>query len=354
MINYYQPFLLPFLGMKRAKIKEGIKRYYYLSMEDALWDLFAHKLKKGATILIPDFYCMDVIDNIKNHGYTPVFYPVDKHFQTTIGQLKTSINKHNPAAIIIFHACGITNKLLHVVSQTKSRDDILLIEDAVHRIIDPSTVKISGDNHVIGTSLRKVSPLPGSFLYGTTRGLSFPQHASSLFSSYALQSLFYYVLFCVVFILSTIAHIPRLASWSHTYLLKKHDDLIGDAHTPQRNFSFFGAISDWFDIQKIAQKKIHQVNLYEKLFPTTQYLYRIQIQRSDYGNLHAYPIGVMGHPNGLIEYLHSKGIIVWYKFPDSPWSRQQQVLFLPLGFHIRDIDIQCILLTIKQYISQYN
>ncbi len=343
MINYYQPFLLPFLHLHRAKLAAGVKRYVYLSMEDALWDLFTHKIKKGSTILIPDFYCMDVVINIQQHGYKTAFYPMDKHFQTSQEKLNTAMYKHKPAAIIIFHACGITNTLLPRGNDNKNKwGDILVIEDCVHRVGDPSEVSLFGDNHFIGSSLRKVSPLPGSFLYGTKKGLSFPQAKSHFFSAYQLLTTIYFFAFRFILVASTIMQLPRLTAWAHTTVLKKHDDLIGDKHIPQKSLPFVSTLSDWFNFEKIKNVKKHQVELYEKLFPNKKPFYRIKIPISDYGSLHVYPLGVEKNIHNLIPYLHNLNIIAWYKFADSPWSKQRKVLFLPLGFHITDRDIQFI------------
>lgn len=80
--NYYQPWLFPFLSLRKRYVPDGITRYTYHSFEDGLWDLLQHRgVARGAVILVPDFYCMDVISNIQNHGYTVVMYPLNKQFQ---------------------------------------------------------------------------------------------------------------------------------------------------------------------------------------------------------------------------------------------------------------------------------
>lgn len=114
MLNYYQPFLWPFLQVKPNPVPSGIDSYYYHSFEDALWDLLQHKFNPGKklTILVPDFYCSDVLDNLKLHGYKYIYYSLDKNFQITSSQFRKYLWLYKPDAVIIFHPCGLTSNLL--------------------------------------------------------------------------------------------------------------------------------------------------------------------------------------------------------------------------------------------------
>jgi hypothetical protein len=127
-------------------------------------------------------------------------------------------------------------------------------------------------------------------------------------------------------------------------VLKKHDDIIGDSRVPYAGFPFILNIFDRFNFHKVETRKTQQVRLYEKYLKpifTTYPFYKIRISKEDYGKLHVYPLGYSVTPNTQLEhYLYKKGIVVWFKFPDSKWSKKRGVLFLPLGFHITEPDIE--------------
>lgn len=134
MIHYYQPFLLPFLHRKRYRVPDAIQREYFVSFEDALWKLLpTYGITHGSTILVPDFYCMDVVNNIQSHGYTVRFYALDDHFQN-IDPFPKLIKKTDPAAVIIFHACGIRNKKADTWIRENADGNLLIIEDAVQTL----------------------------------------------------------------------------------------------------------------------------------------------------------------------------------------------------------------------------
>jgi hypothetical protein len=71
---------------------------------------------------------------------------------------------------------------------------------------------------------------------------------------------------------------------------------------------------------------------------------------ADYKNLHVFPVGIRHKgriPVAILKrQLMKLGIDNLLKFPDCPWSRNQYVLFLPLGFHVgyNEIDEICRLL----------
>ncbi|MCR4326441.1 MAG: hypothetical protein NUV52_02180, partial [Candidatus Roizmanbacteria bacterium] len=115
-------------------------------------------------------------------------------------------------------------------------------------------------------------------------------------------------------------------------------------------------IFDHINFAKVSRMKINQVRAYEEaLTPLIQdhkqVLYKVKIDEEDYGKLRVYPLGFKRPPDErFIEYLHEQDCIVWFGFPDSPWSKNKSVLFLPLGFHITQKDIHRVVDAIEQYI----
>ena len=94
--------LWKYLKLKRNKLPKNIGRLFYLSWEDALWDILAKKnVKKNSIVLVPEFFCGDVEDNIRAHGYKIAFYPVSSKLITTNKQLAESILRYKPTVLII-------------------------------------------------------------------------------------------------------------------------------------------------------------------------------------------------------------------------------------------------------------
>lgn len=357
MIQYYQPWLFPFLSLKKKQLPADIARYFYHSFEDALWDLLEKKnVSPGSVFLIPDFYCDDVIQNVQKHGYKVILYPLDAHFQISSGEFAKYVQKYTPAVVIVFHACGITSQLTIDVSWQKVMPDrTIIIEDSVHKLIDPEYICLSGDNQYVMDSLRKVSPLPGCCMYGSFQALSFKQ-TRSIVSSYTALSFLYYVLFRVTLSIGILVGSSRLVKWAHKSILKKHDDIIGDSALPYAGFSFILPFLDRFNFKKIEAVKSEQVQQYESslrpLF-TSKDFYHISLPHKDFGKLHVYPLCFTRKPDSNLEnYLQKNGVPVWFKFPESAWSQKRGVLFLPLGFHVSTQGIQLVAKLLIKYNAQ--
>lgn len=358
MLNYYQPFLLPFLGRKKHLPPDGVKQFFYLSFEDGLWQLLAEKkITKGSTILVPDFYCMDVLENILGHGYVWKMYQLDEHFQIDESLFLEIITKEKPAVILLFHACGITNTLTKDwswVSQIHSQT--LIIEDAVHRLVNPQDVHIVSDQHVLMDSLRKDSPLSGSFMYGTADCLSFSPSKVRWFSWYFISSSLSFFVFRFVLQLAVFFNIGWIVAFAHQKVLKFHDDIIGDAPDSHGGLPWMPFVHQFIDFAKIERYKQKQAELYSQLFDLhlagNENFYKINIPESDFPYLHVYPVGYEHVDHRLEDFLAKKNMPIWFKFPDCPWSAKRGVLFLPLGFHVSDREIEKVMEQLANYDPQ--
>jgi hypothetical protein len=346
MFNYYQPSLLPFLSLKRAKPLPGIKCYYYHSFEDSLWDLLQNKFPntKKLLVLVPDFYCSDVLDNLKSHNCDYIYYPLDKNFQISAAKFKKYLWLFCPDVAIIFHACGITSTLMKDTSWLADLPaKTLIVEDCVHRLVNPQNINFLNDRHYVIDSLRKVSPLPGSRMFGKSKALNFQQQNSKYATKYFLTSTFCYLLFRIILNIGFLIKSSKLIIYSHEHVLKVHDDIVGDSTLPQRGIPWMSIFYNRLNYQKVAQVKNALVNKYEECLSSIynrNYFYHINIPNVDYKELHVYPVGINGSDSSdLISYLHARNIPVWCKFTDVPWSQNRQVLFLPLGFHINTAQI---------------
>lgn len=340
MIDHYQPFLFPFFSFRATFPNPLVKRYYYWSWEDGLWDVLqAKQVEKGSVLLIPNFYCSDVVENIRTHGYTVVFYRLDKHFQVKQRTLTNSIRRHHPKAVVIFHAAGIRSTVMNRYGWIRTMTQkTILIEDCVHQLVDPSAVKLASDNHFVLDSLRKVSPFYGSFLYGTKKGMRFRQ-AKTTWSLYSIRASVLFLVFRFILMTAHLLEQPAIAVFAHEKLLKTHDALIGDSQVAHRGIAGISWMTQWLNRSKVERMKREQVKWYEHfvkpLCARSSPFYQIKMKRSDHGKLHVYPVGVRRKVDPeLLTYLKKKKIVVWPKFPDSVWARHQDVLFFPLGFHM--------------------
>lgn len=358
MINYYQPFLLPFLTYKPYRRIHGMRRSYFLSFEDGLWVLLKkRKIPKGSCILIPDFYCVDVVDNIRSHGYMPIAYPLDDQFTISDHNLERHIRTHKPKVLIIFHACGITRiSRKRIEKFCASYPDILFVEDAVHMLVNPQNMLLTHSNHYLMDSLRKVSPLPGSFLYQNTASPHIHPDTIRREWKYALSVHVTFIFFRAVFILGTLLHNAQIIRYAHEKTLKIHDDIVGDSDGGYMGSAMIPHIHTFINFGKIQHLKYTQTTLYEKymagLLKKSPLWYRFRIPEKQKKDLHVYPIGLKkGNMSDIFSriesYLHSQGVIVWFKFPESEWSKTRGVLFLPLGFHIKPKHIVYIMNILK-------
>lgn len=342
-------------------LPSDLQRAYFLSFEDALWVLLKNKnIPEHAVILVPDFYCMDVIINIRNHGFRPVHYPVDDNFRVNISALNKHIQTHTPAVIILFHACGLPcidtsniKKLVH------SNPNTIVIEDAVHRLVEPDKVKLFGDNHHLIDSLRKVSPVPGSYIYWKAGSAAVAPGNKKSEWIYRFSVHAWYLFFRALLVTATLARDPRLILYAHEKTLKIHDDIVGDSNSGHAGNPLVPHIHKHFHFAKVQKLKQYQVKLYEKLlsgvYRNRSRWYPITIPKTKARELHVYPIGFRHRGDGqqlrrTEKELHSKNILVWFKFPDALWSKKRAVLFLPLGFHIRDKDIHYVAQSLREII----
>lgn len=336
------------MGKKQKLFPKNIARKLYLSWEDALWDLLrAKNTPKGSVILIPDFFCMDVVGNMKNHGLTCVFYPVDQSFRTKEAILLSHIRKYQPKIIVIFHAAGIENSLVttEVKWLSSLSSDQILIEDSVHRVIDPTKVKILRENHFVIDSLQKVLPLPGSFIYGRHEDLNFKQRRSFRTLPYELSVLFWWFLMQISLEL-------KIFNFGEYAMLKVYD-IIGDNKESGQCLGIVEFLHQYIDFEKIRQIKRKQAKRYQKFVLSLvknnpKRFFSISFGGTDCGELRGYPLGIFpGSKNSFLRTIRAKGLLLREELADSPWSKDKRVVYLPLGPCLSISDVQKILQTIS-------
>ncbi len=318
-----------YIGFKRNKIPRNLRRLFYLSWEDALWDLLdKKKIPKSSYILIPNFYCGDVERNIICHGYKIVRYPISKNMTVSENKFRFLINKYQPKVVIIFHPVGILSNLSKDRKWVKSlSDDILLIEDGVHRIVNSQKIKIFKKNHFIIDSLRKVVPLQGSNIYGNKEDLDYDSLPFYQSINYSIRV---HTLWLVMLIFLNLGFY-RFAE----QLMVKGYDLIGDAKKSAPGFILFKYIFEFINFEKIYKIKYHQVKIYNEYF-----INELKYKSSDKGELRGFPLIVDNLvADRVLNKIRSSGLMIRFELNDSEWSQGNKIIYLPLGPYLNDNDI---------------
>lgn len=357
MISYYQPHLLPFLSYHKLNLPNHVSRFHYLSWEDALWDILPQLgVRPGHTILLPDFYCLDVLVNIKLHGYKVQNYPLDHNFQVSAKVLLNLYNRIKPAVVIIFHAGGITSNIIRNQRLVdKLTRESVLIEDLVHKIVDPSKIHKLHGRHLLMDSLRKNLPLPGAFAYMSNElgtKISPPKINSPL---YVLRVALFYYLYRTFLSLGSLFRNPILVAFAHNKVLMIHDEVVGDSQQGNQGLPWVPFVHSFIDYSKIRNHKTNQVKVYlilTKHLPSISKLVYVPfISKEDMGELRAFPLVISGALASTVEKALNP-INVWTQFGDSIWSQEKKAFHLPLGFHITRKDQENIVSIISQIVQK--
>lgn len=353
-----QPPFLPcyFTFRSQYALHEGLAENHYLSWEDALWDIIdIYKIKKGSIVLIPTFWCMDVVKNIGEHGLRCEYYPVDGDFQTSEDELIHAIQTHHPAIVVIFHAVGIRNRLMTTSNDwmNKLRDTQFVIEDSVHSVIDPRELIIKRNRHFVIDSWRKVMPLQGATIYGKKIEISKFSHTHKSFSMYSLRIIWLWMRMQWWLVLSSLKfpnYVLRLVNLKTTTAKKAEKDmldaydLIGDSATSCATLWPFIFLRKHINTRHIKDTKRRQVIQYENSLAslwTDKRFIRIKIPADDFDELRGYPICMtLASTDYLIGKLREHGILIRSELEGNPWTQLRKVIYLPLGPYLGSKDIQ--------------
>jgi hypothetical protein len=311
-----------------------------MSFEDALWDILKKKrMKKGSVILLPEYWCGDVQNNITSHGYKYVHYHVTDDFKVNVREIISKIRKINPAVVLVFHPFGITTSLMNDTTWVKYLpENTILIEDCVHRLVDPKDIKIVTKNHLIMDSLRKVIPLQGSNVYGNKEFLDFKPDIINASFFYSLGVVVLWALMQFFLNIGLIKLGERI--------MKIGYDLIGDSIEGAGGWYIFDYFQKYIDYEKVKKIKTMQVLVYEKELKKYQ---RRLYSPSDRGQLKSYPMTLSSERGErILKYLRSHGLMTKFELDDSAWSAKQKVIGLPLGVHLKKKDITWIVNIIKK------
>ncbi len=349
-----QPVIsLRYFHKEKSRIPNDISTAFYLSWEDVLWDICkSFQIKHNSVVLVPSFFCVDVMNNMKAHGLNPQYYEVDSQLQPVKSDLLKKINQTEPAFIVLFHAVGITNNLVTKEFIQKISKDIFIIEDCVHRITNPEEVHIYSEKHVLINSLRKVVPLQGSCIFAKKNIIKQLQgpHNTFLYSS-AVIVLWLIMQFNFLLQKFVIKHAGLFAEWS---MLKGYD-IIGDNVKPGYCPRFFYTLYTHLDFHYIKKIKQEQANLYTSLICHDSESYTPKFNQSDKGELRGYPIVMQKtFAKKIIQQLRSKKIYIRPELIDSKWTQDRDIMYLPMGLHVTKYHIHYLASLFNSSVTNYS
>lgn len=341
-----------YLTLKKTYNKNGVDSSFYSSWEDALWDLVEiFSIPKNAKILIPSFYCMDVIENMKSHHLEPIYYPMNKYFQTSPKIFNQLLKKHKPQIVVILNPVGITNQLLTQFLQWKQSlpHSCILIEDCVHQVINPNDIHFISKRHFIIDSLRKVVPLTGSNLFHQNE-LVLSQSKKRINIQTNVYKYRVFLLWVYFQILLTLGSISPNSKFKYFLFLQAEKimqrgyDLTGDSYNSATGLWLMHLLAKFINHKHISDCKVKQVNVYlDQLMhiQNSPHLFFFPIRTTDFGQLRGFPLGVYSpHASTVITEIRKHGILVKSELDGCPWTEKHKVFYLPLGPHLSLADIE--------------
>jgi len=113
-------------------------------------------------------------------------------------------------------------------------------------------------------------------------------------------------------------------------------DLIGDSILPAKGFFIFNFLEMFIDFEKIEEIKQKQVKFYENNIVTD-----VPYSEDDKSKLMAYPIVLpIKIANQTLKRIRDMGLLLDFELNDSKWSKKHKIIYLPLGPHISNANLQ--------------
>ena len=356
MLTIQPPFISEYFSATAVSMPTKYFRSSFLSWEDALWHLLTiYQIEHGATILLPEFYCGNVVEHMEQHHLKVRYYPVDQYLQTNQEIFVETIQKIKPAIVIIFHAVGINSLLMERVTDwIKYLDtETILLEDCVHKILTAKQISFCSDRHFLIDSLRKVVPIQGSNLYSAHPFPSIMAWQSWLTLPYRAQVFCYWMVMQMWLLLAYGTSTPQVAKWANCraeVAMLYGYDAIGKMEFASPGIKIMNYLYARINIDKIEESKFAQAKIYNQelkpLLKGADY-WLPTMEQKDYKSLRGFPLVMsLKVADRFLARLRAAGILVRFELNDSAWSQKQKIIYLPMGVHVSSQEIEGIVQTI--------
>lgn len=329
--------LTTYFGRKKQVWPSTCSREYYISFEDALWDLLPrYGVQKGSTLLLPDFYCNDVLDNIRAHGYNVVLYRLDKQLLPDMQSFTTLIAECKPSVVIDFFVAGMASERSKEL-QKQLNPNTLYIYDFVHVLVSPVVTELlTRPNTLILTSTRKVSPYFGSLAIYNDHILASANKVPVGYTTVAILKWLMYLLLLRISVVTLITYFAFLAD----SVLDSHDNLIGDAVNAAPLPKFFLNIHDHLNPEKVKGIRLAQYESYWKELQNFPQVLMLDRSKEFAPELRGFPILIDNkYREKFLKECKKLGYFAWTMFEDSTWKNDKNLVLLPMGgdFTLKDI-----------------
>ncbi len=347
MISVQPIHIKQYIAQDRKQYTKSLPYKFYISWEDALWDIInSFGIPKGSKILVPSFFCTDVMNNMKDHGLSPLYYKVDENLQPDPQEVRKLVKTYNPSFLVLFHAVGIQNDCMNSQFINTLPSELIIIEDGVHRIVNPSEVKLYAPHHIVINSFRKVVPLQGSFLFGQAAFINKLKGAATSTFFYSWSIIFFWWLMQIFFTLqkyTPVLPISLLLGRLGEICMLRRYDIIGDEKAAGFCPAFFKKMYFRLDFKRIKEHKRKQVLEYETYLNSSA-VYRVPgYSHDDRGELRGYPIiAKRDMAKAIISFCREHGLLIRAELDDSKWAKKRSIMYLPLGPHVEIEDIKII------------
>lgn len=350
------PFISAFFSWRKVKKSSKTQQNFFLSFEDALWQIIRQQqISPNSVVLIPEFFCFDVVKNIEAHGLKCLTYQVDQYLRVVKDDFLAKLKKTQPTIVIVFHAVGISNSLMQNTDwfqflPAKS----LLIEDCVHRLLEQSKIKILDQRHYLIDSLRKVAPLQGSRVFSQEK-IKPPALADRLATLiYRSRVLFWWLIMQLALLWNYYSKNPK-GNQLATQAMEKGYDIIGDHKRPSPNFWLFNRLSQHLDYEKIEKCKQEQADLYsmhlKHILNKSASLFQIPFTLADRSKLRGFPIGIkIAEAKKFLSFCQQNQLHLRLELNDSPWALKQKIVYLPMGPHVGNAEVEKICDLIRRHL----
>lgn len=350
MFTIQPPFIRGYFAAKPKSNQSTSYRRMCLSWEDGLWHLLkVYKVKAGATVLLPEFYCGDVANHMAEHGLKVTYYQVDRFLVTSTKEFVRSINRYKPEIVVIFHAVGITNTLMSEAAKWQSAlsPTCLIIEDCVHRIIEEEKISFLSERHFLIDSLRKVVPIQGSNLYSAMPLPAISWSQTIISHPYRMGVHYYWIAMQIWLIIAHFTQTKNIAMRANAkaeQAMIKGYLLIGKSRLASPGLKIMDYVYRRINTREIEVAKDRQARMYatalQPLLKNHEY-WLPKMEKPDYKYLRGFPLIMnVEVADKLLTNLRNAGFLVRFELNDGPWSQKQKIIYLPMGLHVSTSDIQ--------------
>lgn len=305
------PFYFSFKKTAWADEKK-CKVFDFLSFGDAFDYLVSHFRLKGGKMLIPMFYCEDMVEKYKKI-FDVEFYRVNRdEFAEDYPNFVKKIDEVSPDIILIYNFFGKHSTLYKNNGWLKHiNPNTIIISDIAHNLLYDQPIRFLGRNHFFIDSSRKCTSLMVSHLV-TPIDFCLKSERISTINAYKIKTRVLFAVKNTLYWFSYFFNSLKLAEWANRVFLH-HNAIIGYPPQPTLAYRWDAFLFRHLKYKKIHAKReknhdVYKEELRRHALPEIQ-LPRIPEDEVKYMNF--FPIIVpYRHAEKLVKFMHEHRVII--------------------------------------------